>query len=159
MREQLVKQRMEQRLQSAKKIRILDMEKCPLLSKPGEMYMKSKQTVKPKQQQGEKPLLDSSLTSNSWMSTKNNLESHSNLTISSSNSHINTSSNNRSKPLLRIIYPSSSYHQQSSKSSNKMSSGYDRLKVVEHIADIFMCFTLFARSKFLSHFGFRSFIK
>lgn len=165
MREQLVKQRIEQRLLSAKKIRSLDMDKCPLLSKPGEMYLRSRNLFKKQSTIGgsatSNHLTDLFASSTSWLKNSSTFNLVSSLT-STQSSNLNiykssekastTSTTSITKPStspLRLIYP-----QQKPKSS-----GYDRIQLVEHISDIFMCFTLFSRSKFMSHSGFRSFVK
>lgn len=140
-REQLVKQRLEQRLLSAKKIRMLDIEKCPLLSKPGDMYLKNKIRQK----------LVPSKEDNVGLNVPSKNSFNLDTTPSQSSFSISSKAMNRSAgSTLRVIYP---------QTGGKNSHSYERLKMLEHVADIFMCFTLFVRSKFMNHFCFRSFIR
>lgn len=153
-REQLVRQRIEQRLLSAKKIRTLDIEKCPLLSKPSGLYLKNK--VKPKltlQSKDENSLMniDSNTSSKNSFSSDATKSRSSLNTINDKNVSCKDTSNKSVRNFLRAIY--------SQQANTKSLKTYERLKLLEHVADIFMCFTMFVRSKFMSHLGFRSFIK
>ena len=151
-REQLVRQRIEQRLLSAKKIRTLDIEKCPLLSKPSGLYLKNK--VKPKltlQSKDENSLIDSNTSSKNSFSSDATKSRSSLNTIQDKSVSCKDTSNKCARNVLRAIY--------SQHANTKSLKAYERLKLLEHVADIFMCFTMFVRSKFMSHLGFRSFIK
>lgn len=137
LRELLVKQRIEQRIMSAKRKIKLDMDKCPLLSKPSELYKKSKLKLE--------TMSDSQLINNTCdIKTLNYSLNNETDSYDLKSTH---KSNHGHSPGLRLIYP-----------SNKVYL-YRHLYLQEHIADIFLCFTLFDRSKYMNHFQFRNFIR
>jgi hypothetical protein len=135
-RETLVKQKIEQRLLSAKKVVKLDIDKCPLLTKPSELYMKNV---------GLNNTTTMTTTTNKFV--KNNVATLSKLNPAPPK--ITNGSSRRTTSLLRLIYANTT--------TNRYC--YEHLKILEHVADIFMCFSLFDRSKLMTHFAFRSFIK
>lgn len=138
-RETLVKQKIEQRLLSAKKVVKLDIDKCPLLTKPSELYMKNVG-------------LNSTTT---MTTTTNKLVKNNVVTLSKLNQAPPKTTNGSSRrttatsSLLRLIYANTTTNRHC----------YEHLKILEHVADIFMCFSLFDRSKLMTHFAFRTFIK
>jgi len=148
-RSHIVQQRIEQRQESAKKTWQFDIDKCPLLSKPGELYKrKLKQSNCLRNDTSlllpEKRILSmSDLTLKSQTSQKNEP-----LEWKQSNGNLATvSKENQTASCLRNIYP------------NRNKLHYSYLLLLEHIADLFIYFSLPSANRNMQHADFRSFIK
>ena len=146
-----------------------DIDKCPLLSKPGELY-KRKMRLGSSTSNLNYPIFQTRSSSsqsntnnsdNSLSTTgnSNNKNSASTATINEEPSdEIKTSNENVAKSAeaaveqapscLRNIYP-----------STRFKSNYSHLFITEHIADIFIYFTLNSGVKYMGHHDFRHFVK
>lgn len=142
---------MEDRLLSAQRTHKFDLSKCPLLSKPGELYKRRLKT---------NPMFSSSHFSLNQFDLKNKPQCtvsaqterkipnrfNSLSKSSASDLLLNTTSEIRSS-CLRFIYP------------NRSRFHYNHLFILEQISDIFICFTLHGGYKFMTHFDFRLFVR
>ena len=138
-REYIVKQRMEERLISAQKTRKFenfDINKFPLLSKPGEQYKKRFK---------EKNIFSTTLSIVNKLG--NNEIQRASTAYRSSKNYANMSENMRTIKSLRNIYP------------NRGKINYNHLFTAEQIADIFNYFTLSNGLKTMTHSDFRDFVK
>ena len=134
-RNSLVKQRIEERLQSAKKLQKLDLEKCPLLSKPGETYVK---TLKKNVSVPSLGLFNEFVQTETSPSSTN-LKQKDFLKLETIVESAKAAS------CLRQIYPST--------------RNTTQFFVLEETANIFISFTLSNGLKLMIHSEFRSFIR
>lgn len=175
-RNNIVHQRIEERISFAQKPKPkFDIDKCPLLSKPGELY-KRKMRMGSSTSNLNYPIFQvrsSSSQSNTNNSENSNTKNSASGTISeepsdelkTSHENVNTlakgdktelTPSNQSEEgqdeqqssCLRNIYP-----------STRFKSNYSHLFITEHIADIFIYFTLSSGVKYMGHSDFRHFVK
>jgi hypothetical protein len=145
-----VQQRIEQRQETAKKTWQFDIDKCPLLSKPGELYKRKLKQSNCLRNDAlllpEKRILSmSELTLKSQTSQKGEsiVDEH-----KMSNENLAIKSNeHQAASCLRNIYP------------NRNKLHYSYLFLIEHIADLFIYFSLSSANRNMQHADFRSFIK
>lgn len=187
-RSYLVKQRMEQRIISAKLVQKFNFEKFPLLSKPGELYKKklklnsgtpstvANSAVKqPPNNNSASP----STVYNHFGPTSNNTSSYSyynNNYNSNNNSQSSSLTNLNSTSKLSLAKSNSEFDFKSpSQIINQSFSSrsclrniysaqmnkpqYNHLFVQENIADLFIFFTLYNGTKLMSHSDFRLFVR
>jgi hypothetical protein len=148
-RRALVKQRIDTRWsQLARPSRaFFDLNKCPLLSRPGEAYLRSKLNNNSSSNASEAESRTRAAASNTNTNECN---------VSNANSLATAAKSNRS--CLRPIYPSSSRQR-----------AYERLFLLEQIADLFIRFTLLSSigdagkascgNKCMSHVDFKHFTR
>ncbi len=165
-RNSLVQQRMIERLNQQLIKKKFDYSKCPLLSKPGEQYIKKlNNKTSPRSLSLFNEFHNLRSTSSSIFYTSFTSMSKINITLNSStNSDNNNNSNcsvisNRSaeKSCLREIYP---YHKSTAERSDNLEKNqYNKFFILESIADIFIYFTLGSNVKLMNHTDFRAFVR
>lgn len=153
----LVQQRLVERNQQklTEKKKKFDYSKCPLLSKPGEQYIKKlNKMTSPRSLTlfNEFNHLRSTSTGLLYSATSTSIAmSKRSDTLKLSENNLATSNTERGterKRCLRSIYP-----------KTRIQDQYEKFFILEAIADIFVSFTLENGVKLMSHADFRSFVK
>ena len=141
-RNSLVQQRMEEKSLMKFQTCRFDIDKCPLLSKPGELYI---QKLNRKNSPRSFNLFIE--YNNPRSSIKSQSFSETNL-IMQEGAKSQSRVNRAPKSCLRNIYPKTRYENQ-----------FDNLLALESIADIFIHFTLSNEIKIMCHSNFRALVK
>ena len=171
---------MEERISFAQKPKPkFDIDKCPLLSKPGELY-KRKMRMGSSTSNLNYPIFQvrsSSSQSNTHNSETSSTNSKTAAPVAISeepSDELKTSNENLNSVAKGDQASSSSPYQQSEEGgqeeqqpsclrniypSTRFKSNYSHLFITEHIADIFIYFTLNSGVKYMSHHDFRHFVK
>lgn len=134
----IVQQRIEERLKSAKKSCKIDLNKCPLLSKPSDQFSKNYRLNQSKSSTSMDLRPFYIINSQSLVNTSFNFGSTPQM----------NSSTRKGKSCLRNIFPMTRYDRQ-----------FDHLFVFEQISDLFISFSIYNGFKLMTHSDFRSFIR
>jgi hypothetical protein len=168
MRSTLAKQRFQENKAalSKKRLRKIDIDRCPLLSKPSDSYKRkmkvganfsSDNNINRRDQpvlnleDSASPASGASQLENSSANfghSENNFAQNNNKTVKNKSS-MHSENVKKEKPLLRNIY----------KFDSKSSTRYEHLYLEEHIADLFIALTISKSSKFMNHHEFQTFAK